>query len=293
METPNRNDDKIYSAFNAINNFLTALHNVFEKNKSIRAYKFLLDKTSISKKEHLLKHINAFLNFYENNQLSFREKSANNIVDKISYSDNVFLDIKGLLTSCKDDQIIDCIWNHLYTIIHIIKPESNCKTLISKTERDSEGADSEGVDSEGLDSEGKDEDEESSIIKQINDTLNSSLNNDKDISSIIQDGNIMGLIGNIQTGVQSGNVNPHKILQGVMNQISGNPEIKGMLSALAPMLGGMMQGNGGGMDIEKIFGMMESLDLNTGLAKAGSEKPLSEKPGLVKSVPMNLIEKKE
>jgi hypothetical protein len=102
--------------FEKITIFIDALHEVFKESesvKSINLYHHLLNKTTISHKKAIKKHVSEFRKFCKENQEAISNKNVDLLTrTKIEYSEKVHIDIKEIF-SIADTDTTDIIWVHL------------------------------------------------------------------------------------------------------------------------------------------------------------------------------------
>jgi hypothetical protein len=224
--------------FNSITSFVSDLNTEFgSRYKNIKLYNRLLEKTGIVNVEPVLKHIESFRRFFNQNRQGMEEKNINLFTeDKISYNDRVYIDIKNVLgQSTKETSKI--IWKHLLVIWNLIDPTSHAKKILKESMVDS-----------------KEGDFLNNIIEKVESAVG---NKDLDtsnpmaaVSSLMSSGVFTDLISGMQTGLQSGNLDIGKLmsgLTGMITKLSNNgggsdsmpPEFAGMMNMMAGM-GNMM-----------------------------------------------------
>jgi len=81
--------------FKAISNFINALHSVFgEKQRSLKLYNHLVQKTTIVHEEPIKKHIKAWYIFFKKNKNAILNKDYKDFSEKkVIYSDKVYVNL--------------------------------------------------------------------------------------------------------------------------------------------------------------------------------------------------------
>jgi hypothetical protein len=130
-------DNIYFGIFKAINNFVTEINKEFgAKYMEVALYNRLLEKTGVNNRNAVLKHIDVFKSFFQNNRNAIEKKETTLIKPCISYSDKVFLNIQKLLDDSNSDTR-KIIWDHLYYIWNLIDPTGQAKKLIKENTGDS------------------------------------------------------------------------------------------------------------------------------------------------------------
>lgn len=126
------NTDNSLLAFKAITSFITDLHNAYKPPKSLKLYKRLVDAVKVVHTESILKHNNIFKTFCDINREAIQTRNHSKFVSfKISYNDNIYLDLSDVIKKSNNDQdCIDAIFAHLLTISAILFPEGDSKKVL-------------------------------------------------------------------------------------------------------------------------------------------------------------------
>lgn len=208
--TTSMNDNSLI-AFKAISNFTSELGELFGKRqKSLRLYCRLIEKTTISNDKPILKHIGAFRKFCVENKDSIMKKETSfSSTPSISYSDNVYINMKDIFKLVDDDDDNDtrhAIWNHLLTIMALVDPSSNAKEILKKS------IDSEGNESKFL----------TDIVSKVESVVDPNTSNPMEaVSSLMSSGVFTDLLGSMSSGINNGELDLGKLM-GVVQSMAGN-----------------------------------------------------------------------
>lgn len=250
-------DNTSILVFKAIVGFISDLNSEFgQKYKSIALYNRLLDKTGIVNVGPVHKHIDCFRAFFAKNKIGMEEKNIARFEEtKISYSKNVYVDVKLVLRESPDTT--DIIWKHLLTIWGLVDPTSQAKRILNESIKNSNGADKE---SKFL----------SDILEKVEQTVSDksvdTSNPMATVSSLMSSGVFTDLINGMQSGLSNGTLDISKLMgsvQGMMSKMNGGSSSGGGmpdLSAMMSMMGGMgSSGGGGGGGMPDLSAMMSAL----------------------------------
>ena len=201
--------------FKAISGFVKDLSDLYgKKQHSLNLYRRLIEKTSIIHEQAISRNIEIFRKFCIANREALQntdnEKFEENI---IRYSDKVFIDISDIFESADNDSR-QAIWKHLLTISAFVDPGSNAKKMLKEM----------AAESKNKGGTGKEEDFLSSIIQKVEGSIDSesaSANPMAAISSIMTSGIFTDLIGSMQNGIESGELNIEKMLGTVQSMLGG------------------------------------------------------------------------
>lgn len=201
--------------FKAISGFVKDLSDLYGKQQhSLNLYRRLIEKTSVIHEQAISKNIDIFRKFCITNREALQNTDYEKLEEKIiRYSDKVFIDISSIFESADKDSR-HAIWKHLLTISAFVDPGSNAKKLLREM----------AVVSKNSGGTGKEEDFLTSIIQKVEssiDTENASSNPMAAISSIMTSGIFTDLIGSMQNGIESGDLNIEKMLGTVQSMLGG------------------------------------------------------------------------
>jgi hypothetical protein len=246
--------------FNAIAQFVNGLNGLFgKKYRSLALYNRLISKTTIMHQNAISKHIQVFRKFCTENRSSIVNRNTNFTDNVIFFSESacIFMNEVFELTEKEEDseEIKDGIWKHLLTISALVDPCGRAKEILKKSKEDFESFD-ESVSNLKTNVSGN----EAKFITDIIDKVENSIDpNAKDpmaaVSSIISSGVFTELIGNMNQGMQNGQLDIGKMLsvvnglvssignsqgdEGSMNDNPMNDNPMNMLSSMMGALGGM------------------------------------------------------
>ena len=223
--------------FKALSNFCISLEEVFgKKQRSLKLYVRLITKTTLSHEKAIKKHIKAFRDFCISNRDALEVKDASKLtMDKISYSERVFIDIKSIL-SIADKETTAVIWKHLLTISALVDPTGKARQILKDSSKKSGGS-------------GLEENFLSDIIGKVEKHVDPDANPMDAISSIMKSGVFAELIGGMGDGLQNGSLDLGKLMGTVQSMVSNLSE---------------GEGGGGGEGMDLISSMMGSMNAGAG-----------------------------
>lgn len=114
--------------YNAIGDFVSALSEIFTKNKPLALYNKLIEKTPIRDKERINKHINVFQKYLGNNK-NFLIQGKLELLGRVEYSEQIFIDVPFFIK--KDKEIAASIRQHLLNISMLISPDQSVGQLLT------------------------------------------------------------------------------------------------------------------------------------------------------------------
>lgn len=201
--------------FKAISGFIRDLSDLYGKEqRSLNLYRRLIEKTSIIHEQAISKNIEIFRKFCVANRDAFQLADSDKVGETvIKYSDKVFIDMAAIFKLADSDSK-QSIWKHLLTISAFVDPGSNAKKMLKEMSQDSKNNGGSG----------KEEDFLSSIIQKVEGSIDpeaASANPMAAISSIMTSGVFTDLIGSMQSGIESGELNIEKMLGTVQSMLGG------------------------------------------------------------------------
>lgn len=241
--------DSELAAFNKICDFVQQLNEVFgAKYHSLELYNHLLTKTNISHKNAIKKNVKLFEEFCKRNSDAIINKDGSKLASgNIMYSEKVAIDMTKIFgDEDMDDETETLIWTHFLVIHATIDPTSGARAMLKKLK---ENSSKEGEFLDGF----MNKIEQSVSKEQLNGDHMSAA------SSILQSGVLNDLVGSIDNGVKSGNLDLGKLVGTVQQMLSGLN----------------MGGDGGGGDmggIMNIMGMLGGAGGGGGLAGLNAEQ---------------------
>lgn len=280
------NSDTSLVCFKAISNFTTELGQLFgHKQRSLKLYCRLINKTTIVHNKSITKHIDAFKSFCITNREAITTKNANCLtMSKISYSQRVFIDIVDIFR-ISDKSTSEVIWQHLLCISAMVDPSGKAREILK----------------ENL-SSGFTSGEETNFLTDIIDKVEANVDENatpmEAVSAIMKSGIFNDLIGGMNDGMNNGSLDIAKLMgvvQGMVgklgDQTNGDPQAEGamnMLSSMMGNLGGNTDGDKnnpihGGQDVDGTMNMISSMMSNLGAnvndtkSDTTEDNPLSSK----------------
>jgi hypothetical protein len=203
--------------FKAISTFVTELATEFgPQNHPIELYGHLVQKTTFQHEQAIVRHCEAFRAFCVTNRDAIIHKDASLITEpKIEFSPRVYIDIQAVF-ELADADTKEVIWEHLLTISAIIDPTSKAKQILGQS---------------------RDAANEANFLESIIDKVESEVSPSGNPMDAI--GNIMGsgffndLIGSMNNGISSGQLDIGKLMGVVQNMVSNlDPQSKQMAETL-------------------------------------------------------------
>jgi len=232
--------------FKALSNFCISLEEVFGKQqRSLKLYVRLITKTTLSHEKAIKKHICAFRDFCIANRDALEVKDASKLtMDKISYSERVFIDIKRIL-SIADKETTSVIWKHLLTISALVDPTGKARQILKDSAKKDGGS---GLEANFL----------SDIIGKVEKHVDPDANPMDAVASIMKSGVFAELVGGMGDGLQDGSLDLGKLMGTVQSMVSN-----------------LSGGEGGGEGMDLISSMMGSLSAGAGEGGEGGAPDLS------------------
>jgi len=204
-KTNEEDEDNLKKTYKYIVNFVNNLYDEFgeEKEKSIALYNRLLAKSNQNNLDIVKKHVYVFTKFFDNNTEAIKNMDFKMLkVDKILYSNNVFIDIKKILQN-SDLQLSEIIWLHLYTILNSINSSEEILNVLNK-----------------LKEKYKEVDKEEVFIENLMEKIQKSVNPDvKNPMSAVAGLMSSGILTDVMTELQSGKLDLSKMLGSVTNMM--------------------------------------------------------------------------
>lgn len=221
--------------FNSIVNFIKDLNECFgDKLISLQLYNRLLEKTTVSHKEAISKHINLFTEWCGTNKESILNKNYNNFInEKIQYSEKVYLDFDKIF-ECADKEQQSVIWQHILTICAYTNPEIKAKEILQKDNSNNT----------------TEKDFLQNMIEKVEENVgdNDNLDNPMQaVASMMSSGIFNELVGGMTSGLQNGELNLSKLMGTVNTMVSNitneigeeegdNGEMKEMMNNLTNLV---------------------------------------------------------
>jgi hypothetical protein len=223
--------------FKAIANFVKELASTFSnKQRSLKLYSHLLNKTALSHEGAIAKNVQIFREFCIQNRDAILNRDRSLLrSDSISYSKNAHFSLTPIFEAA-DADTVDVIWKHLIYISSLVDPSAQAAELIKKFK-----------------GSGKEGNFLADIMNKMNehmDSSNAGANPMEAVSSMMQSGVFNDLISSMNGDLQSGQLDIGKLMvsvQGLLGSIT---------SGLPPGAAGEVSGGGGAAGIESLMAGM-------------------------------------
>ena len=222
--------------FKTITNFVGELTELFgNKQRSLKLYSRLINKTTVSHTAAIQKHISAFRKFCVENRSAILAKNASELSTMIvKYSDKVQINFEAIFKMA-DRDTSSIIWKHLLYISALVDPAGKAKEfLVSATQESGEAAFLNNIF----------EKVEQSVDPENTDPMAA-------MSSVMQSGVLSELMGGMSQGMNDGSLNIGKMMGMVtgilsnMQNMPGSEEAGGSdMSGMMAMMSNMMQSMG-------------------------------------------------
>ena len=257
-------EDNTLIVFNAITKFVHSLNECFgEKQRSLKLYARLIEKTTIIHEKPIQKHISAFQKFCENNKTAIYEKDETKIVDKnITYSERVFIDLNNVLLNASKEEK-ETIWKHLLLLVMRFNPNDKAKKILKETLKKNNEKNNE-------------ENFLNNIIDKVEKNVKPNDNPMQAVSSVMSSGLFTDLIGSMTNGLNNGELDLGKLMgtvNGMVNNIAEKsdmpPEMAGMMSQMTGMMNKLneMQDSSGNMKNPKTMSKKEKKKMKKKMKK--------------------------
>jgi hypothetical protein len=253
--------DSMLITFKAISNFTKELGGMFSnKQRSLKLYCRLIDKTKLSHDLPILKHIDAFREFCIKNRDAIVDESTLFNENKISYSERVYIDMSEIINLAdSDDKPV--IWKHLLYISALVDPTGKAKEALKSSMKTDNSSNKEN---KFL----------SDIIDKVESHVDPGANPMQAFSSIMKSGIFNDLISGMNNGLSGGDLDISKLMGSVTNMaghMGNDPMSADMMKMMSTFMGcmGSMDGGmaGGGMAGGGMAGGGMSGDTDKGIDK--------------------------
>jgi hypothetical protein len=229
-----------YKVFSHICDFVFDLSDLYGKKQySLNLYKHLLDKTKITHKDAIRKHINIFREFLNKNKNAIMEKKSELLKQNdIVYSQKVKIQMDEIF-NISDDDSKKAIWGHLLVLYNDFDPNNETISLLKKTLKPTE----------------KEENFISGIVDKIEKNIDPNANDPMSaIMSLMNSGIINEVVSSISTGFQDGTIDVNRIMGNVKDSISSS----GIdLNNIANNLSSTLSNNG--IDLQNVVGSVSEM----------------------------------
>lgn len=203
-------EDQTLIIFNSISKFIKELNVHFgEKQKSLQLYSRLIEKTTIIHDEPIKKHIKAFKKFCIDNRDAITKTDYKLISnDKIEYSERVYLNIKHIFNAADTDEK-KVIWTHILHLSALLDPSNKAKEILKKS-----------MNSDKNKGGGNEENFLNNIIDEVEEHVDPNANPMQAVSNIMQSGLFNNLVGNMNDGLQNGDLDLSKLMGTVQSMVT-------------------------------------------------------------------------
>jgi hypothetical protein len=201
--------------FKAIIEFTDQLNESFGKDdvNILKVYR-IINKTPLTNRKVIDRHLVIFHTFLDENRAAIiARKPENFVMEKIELTEKIFMNLKETMVKC-DDTSRKAIWQHLFNIMYLFNPED--ETI--KIELKASMAEQETKENRFL------MDTFSKFEKAMNDNKkedNAQADPMAMVSNLMQSGFLNDMIGNINNGVSSGNLDIKNLI-GTVQNLLGN-----------------------------------------------------------------------
>jgi len=246
--------DGNYKVFSHINDFVCDLADLYGKNQhSLMLYKHLLDKTKITHKDAIRKHISNFRDFLKKNKDAIMEKKPELLKQNdIVYSQKVKIQMDAIFKIADEDSK-KAIWGHLLVLYNDYDPNNETINMLKKTLKPTE----------------KEENFISSIVEKIEKNVDPNADPLTAIMSLMNSGVINEVVSSISTGFQDGTIDINRIMGNVKETMnSSGIDINNIASNLTSTL------SSNGIDLQNVVGsvsdMLKTTNTNQNLSSTPS-----------------------
>lgn len=264
-------------SFKAICSFVNDLNSIFgAKQKSLKLYARLINKTPFTNEEAIKRHILCFNQFCVANRKAIKEQNPIELTHKhiVFTKDKIYINMELIFSSASTEpELIKDIWKHLLTISALIDPAGGAKqVLMNETKGDSNTTSGD--------------DPFLSMIGKVQGSIKPDASVSDIFSSVMQS----GILTDLMSGMQSGQLNIGQMLgsiQKVLSSAGGNadPQLQGMMNMMGTMASslGTQAGSAGSQQAPDLSGMMSMM--STVLAGMGGAAALEPSSGTLLEAP--------
>lgn len=235
-------------AFKTLSNFIIELGEMFSsKQRSLKLYCRLINKTKFTHDKSIQKHIDSFRNFCLVNRDAILNKKIEQLtLRRINYSDRVYIDIVDIF-KLADNETKNVIWEHLLCISGILDPTGKVKEIIKENLQNGKLGEKE---SNFL----------TEIVNKVESNIDPNITNPMEaVSSIMKSGVLNDVLSGLNSGLGNGDIDISKLLSGfsnMMGQMNGGDGTQvNPMEMISSMMGG---GGGGGEGLNQLMSQMMS-----------------------------------
>jgi hypothetical protein len=232
--------DGNYKTFSHICDFVCDLSDLYgKKQHSLMLYKHLVDKTKITHKDAIRKHINNFRDFLKKNRDAIMEKNASLLKEtNIVYSQKVKIQMDEIF-SMADEESKKAIWSHLLVLYNDYDPNNETVSLLKRTLKPTE----------------KEENFVSNIVEKIEKSIDPNATDPiSAIMGLMNSGVINEVVSTISTGFQDGTIDINRIMGNVKESMdSSGIDINNIATNLSSTL------TNNGIDLQTVVGSVSDM----------------------------------
>jgi len=227
--------------FNSIIGFVNELASIFDSyHNPLKLYNHLINKTPASQGEIIKKHVAIFKIFCTKNKEAILTKNKNKLNEPIiKYSNKVYINMQVIFKK-SDQENSDVIWKHLLCILTLFG-DADAKNLLKNP------TPSVSLPSVSLppSTTGNEKEFIESLASRIEETIDPNISNPMEaVTAIMNSGLFTELVGNMQNGVENGNIDLTKLFGAMQGMVSNmgqptNPETANMSNMLNMMMGSL------------------------------------------------------
>jgi hypothetical protein len=205
--------------FKAIHTFVTELNKDFGSQfHGLELYARLIEKTTFAHEQAIRRHVEAFRKFCVDNREAIQERNSELFkTPKTEFSERISIDFKSIFLKSSLEQR-NIIWQHLLTIAAITDPTSTAKQLLREGATTDAGKETEFI---------------TNIIDKVESHVQPGANPMEAIGGIMSSGIFSDLLGSMNSGVSSGELDMGKLMgvvQGLMAKLA--PEHQDLITGM-------------------------------------------------------------
>ena len=231
--------DNNYKVFSHISDFVCDLADLYGKNQhSLMLYKHLLEKTKITHKDAIRKHINSFREFLKKNKDAILEKKPELLkLNDIIYSQKVKIQMDEIFKIADEDSK-QAIWGHLLVLYNDYDPNNETINMLKKTLKPTE----------------KEENFVSSIVEKIEKNIDPNADPLTAIMGLMNSGVINDVVSSISNGFQDGTIDINRLMGNVKDTMNNSGiDINNIASNLTSTL------SNNGIDLQNVVGSVSEM----------------------------------
>lgn len=265
-------------SFKAICSFVNDLNSIFgAKQKSLKLYARLINKTPFTNEEAIKRHILCFSQFCVANRKAIREQNPVELSHKhiVFTKDKIYINMELIFSSVSSEpELAKDIWKHLLTISALIDPAGGAKQVLMNEAQNEAHASAETKAEIPV---GDDP-----FLNMVS-KLQGNIKPDASVSDIFSSVMQSGIITDLMSGMQSGQLNIGQMLGSIQKVLStaggdSDPQLQGMMNMMGTMASSMgaSAGSGGSQQAPDLSGMMSMMStVLAGMGGSAALEPLN------------------